>query len=879
MSTVLIAAPAVVAPSPAAANPATVPGNVTITATGAYSGTIPNGVCAVRATVRGGAGGSSIAVANTNGAGAAVTATYRVQPGQAYSGTVGGGGQQSGTAGTSGGGAGGTAPQHLGAGGGGWSDLIVGAQSLIVAGGGGGSGGGHSVTAAAGTGGNAGLPSGSGVTAGSNGANGTDSPATIVVGSGRGGQTAAAGAGGVHSTQIARNGSAGSGRTGGQGGPDTTADSGGGGGGGQFGAGGGAATVSDGAPQLISGGGGGGGASFVAATSPDGASTAVASVSSALGPRLGGVGNGANGQVVLQWVPCSYDLQVTKSASPTTVSPGDTITWTVAVTNAGPDRMTQGDLVTIGDLLPGAGAKTITGITTSGGAGGGPLLSGAVTCNAAVGATMPGTLTCSRPYATTGVPGNPSGGNRGLNVNETLTITYTQVAQAADAGTLTNTATVTDRVGGTNTANASVTVVIPNPSISLDKQAGAIVDGDGNGHDVGDTIAFTFLVTNTGNVPLSSVGVSDPTVGAVTCPPGVLAPGGSKTCTATYALTQANVNAGVLNNTATASGTSSGGTTVTATDNTSTTITRTATLTLDKQAGPIVDGDANGHDVGDTIAYTFLVTNTGNVTLTSVGVTDPKVGTVSCPLTTLAPGASTTCTATYALTQADVNAGVVNNTATATGTPPAGVTAPTPATDNTSTPVNRTSAIALDKQAGPVVDGDGNGPDVGDTIAYSFIVTNTGNVTLSAVAVTDPTAGTVTCPPGALAPGASTTCTASYTLTEADVDAGHVANTATATGTPPAGVTAPTPATDSTDTLVPSGPAIVLDKQAGPIVDGDANGHDVGDTIAYSFVVTNTGNVTLTAVGVTDAKVGAVTCPPGYAGARRGQRRAPRRTR
>ena len=439
------------------------------------------------------------------------------------------------------------------------------------------------------------------------------------------------------------------------------------------------------------------------------------------------------------------------------------------------------------------------------------------------------------------------------------------MAQAADAGTLTNTATVTDRVGGTNTANASVTVVIPNPSISLDKQAGAIVDGDGNGQDVGDTIAFTFLVTNTGNVTLSSVGVSDPTVGPVTCPPGALAPGGSKTCTATYALTQANVNAGVVNNTATASGTSSGGTTVTATDNTSTTITRTATLTLDKQAGPIVDGDANGHDVGDTIAYTFLVTNTGNVTLTAVGVTDPKVGTVSCPLTTLAPGASTTCTATYALTQADVNAGVVNNTATATGTPPAGVTAPTPATDNDLDPGEPHLGDRAGQAGRPGRRRRRQRPGRG---RHDRLLVHRHQHRQR-----DPDRGRGHRPDGrrrsparraTLAPGASKTCTATLHADQADVDAGHVATPRPPRARRPPGVTAPTPATDSTDTLVPSGPAIVLDKQAGPIVDGDANGHDVGDTIAYSFVVTNTGNVTLTARrGRPTPKVGPVTCPPG----------------
>ena len=190
VSTVVVALP-----EPVTASPATVPGPVTISATGPYSGTVPNGVCAVRATVRGGAGGSSIGIANANGAGAAVSATYAVLPGQSYSGTVGGGGggnpagNVSRAGGSNGGGDSGTITGgntiHPGGGGGGWSDLKVAGQSLIVAGGGGGSGGGHANNG--GVGGNGGLPAAAGVTAGSDGQDGFDTPAASV-GGGDGGR-------------------------------------------------------------------------------------------------------------------------------------------------------------------------------------------------------------------------------------------------------------------------------------------------------------------------------------------------------------------------------------------------------------------------------------------------------------------------------------------------------------------------------------------------------------------------------------------------------------------------------------------------------------------------------------------------------------------
>ena len=345
----------------------------------------------------------------------------------------------------------------------------------------------------------------------------------------------------------------------------------------------------------------------------------------------------------------------------------------------------------------------------------------------------------------------------------------------------------------------------------MDKQAGVP-----SGNAAGDTVDYTFLVTNTGNVTLSAIVVDDPLVGAVDCPVTSLAPGESTTCTATYTLTQADVDAGVVDNTVTADRNRRVPTPTARARRphrrASVPIPAAPSIALDKQAGV-----PTGNAAGDTIDYTFLVTNTGNVTLSAIVVDDPLVGAVDCPVTSLAPGESTTCTATYTLTQADVDAGVVDNTATATGTDPNGTEVSD--TDSASVDIPAAPSIALDKQAGVPT-----GNAAGDTIDYTFLVTNTGNLTLSAIVVDDPLVGAVDCPVNTLAPGESTTCTATYTLTQADVDSGHVANTALVTGTDPGGTDVT--ATDSTDTVIPAGPAITLDKQAGrPLATGNRRGH------------------------------------------------------
>ncbi len=341
------------------------------------------------------------------------------------------------------------------------------------------------------------------------------------------------------------------------------------------------------------------------------------------------------------------------------------------------------------------------------------------------------------------------------------------------------------------------------PALALTKSA-ILADSNADGlADVGEQIDYSFAVTNTGNAILTDVGVSDPLpgLGPVTCPATTLGLAGSMTCTASYVVTQADVDTGapILNSAMATGNPPDGQPPAYSTLSSTTTAVAAPALALAKSA-VLVDTNANlTADAGEVIDYSFTVTNTGNVPLSGVAVVDamPGLGPVTCPSTTLGPGASTTCgPVSYVVTEADrrgarvSSGGYILNTATATGVPP--LSAPVESTPySTFTPVGPTPALFLAKSATLAdTDSDG-GADEGEQIDYSFTVINVGDFELSGVAVIDalPGLSPVTCPSTPLAPSATTTCTASYVATEADVAAGTpIMNSAVATGIPPAGV-------------------------------------------------------------------------------------------
>jgi hypothetical protein len=188
------------------------------------------------------------------------------------------------------------------------------------------------------------------------------------------------------------------------------------------------------------------------------------------------------------------------------------------------------------------------------------------------------------------------------------------------------------------------------------------------------------------------------------------------------------------------------------------------------------------------VPYSFAVTNIGNITLTGITVTDPKCAAVPAYQSgdtntdsKLDLTETWTYTCSHTVTQAEVDAGGnLSNTATADSTESSA------AVNTLNIPIVQNPSIQVVKSLATYTDNDFSWTITrGDNLWYQFAVTNTGNVTLTNVNVTDDTfAIPVTCLVTTLAPADSVVCTANtfHTVTLTEANAGHVTNTATASG-------------------------------------------------------------------------------------------------
>ena len=543
------------------------------------------------------------------------------------------------------------------------------------------------------------------------------------------------------------------------------------------------------------------------------------------------------------------------------VTPGGTATFTITVTNTGgftltnvtvSDPLAPGCARNVGTLNPGQSTSYQCTVTN--------VLTGFVNVATATGTPPPGVTppTTTSPPAQVIVPGpglsldkqpplqyvNPGGtATFTITVTNTGDITLTNVTVSdplapgcvRNVGTLnpgqstsyqctvTNvltgfinvaTATGTPPPGVTppTTTSPPAQVIVARPGLALDKQPPLQYVNPGG------TATFTITVTNTGDVTLTNVTVSDPLAPNCVRNVGTLIPGQGTS----YQCTVTNVLTGFIN-VATATGTPPPGVTPpTTTSPPAQVIVARPGLSINKQP-PLQYVNPGG-----TATFTITVTNTGDVTLTNVTVSDPLAPNCARNVGTLTPGQATSyqCTVTNVLT------GFIN-VATGTGTPPPGVTPPT----TTSPPAQVIvpgPGLSLNKQP-PL-----QYVNPGGTAVFTITVTNTGDITLTNVTVSDPLAPDCVRNVGTLNPGQAT----SYQCTVTSVQNSFV-NVATATGTPPPGVTPPTTTSPPAQVIV-ARPGLALDKQ--PPLQYVVP----GGTATFTITVTNTGDITLTNVTVSD---------------------------
>ncbi|MEV4143159.1 hypothetical protein AB0J40_05785 [Amycolatopsis sp. NPDC049691] len=562
-------------------------------------------------------------------------------------------------------------------------------------------------------------------------------------------------------------------------------------------------------------------------------------------------------------------VEVTKTADPPVIHAGDAVTFTVAVKNTGdsplaPVRVTDDTTTscsrTFDGLAPGATqtytctANPSTTKTSHATATGTDLSGQPVT------ATASATVTVITPALTLTQDASPGVVRAGDPVTFTITVanagdvpltdvavtddrapacakaigalppqgrqTYTCTAPApADDFTSTAAASGKDQLGRTVKVTDDAAVDVIHPAVALAAQAAPAAVREG------DTVTWTITASNTGDVPLTGVTVTDDQVTGCTKPLGTLSPQGKQTYTCT---TRAGATG--LTNKPTVTGTDPTARPVTASAEAAFAVQHPAVaITAQVTGGPFREGDA--------VPLRVSVRNAGDVSLTGLRVTDSPAPAPVAPRATgpqaratgcaqvldgaLEPGATKTYSCTLTAPADDVTA-KVRITATAPVGPP--VTAEGTAALDVIHP-----AVAITRSADPKT------VRPGDTVTSAITVANTGDSVLHDVSVADPGAPACAKSLGSLEPRATQNYSCTQTAGEADFTA-----TAQVTGTD--ATNRPVTATAGEPVRVIH-PAITITNDATPAQVRQ------GDTVTFTLVVTNTGDVPLTGVSIADSRI------------------------
>lgn len=383
-----------------------------------------------------------------------------------------------------------------------------------------------------------------------------------------------------------------------------------------------------------------------------------------------------------------------------------------------------------------------------------------------------------------------------------------------------------------------------------------VLNGGNQTVKVGDDITYTITVTNTGAVGLTNVLVEDSLEtariegGSNTYRINSLAAGASKNLTVTYTVLDSDIVAGNLTNVATAK-------VPDGPEDQSEVKTPVSGLKVVKET---TSTPANGtaYALEEIIKYTITVTNIGNETLTDITVTDELTGDTWLILS-LEPGETSVFTTSHEVTQDDILAGKVVNVATAKTDDPNGPEGTGKTEDSTD---KIATTLEVSKQA------DKEEAVEGEKVIYTITVKNTGNVDYKNVKVADGLTGAeitnVTAKNGyttnddgsvtltKLEVEETATITVEYIITEADAKAGKVHNVATAKGDPipdpaePKNPKTPEGTAEEDVNTEPMNTALTVTKTA------DKDTAKAGETITYTITVKNDGNVDYKNVVVTD---------------------------
>jgi hypothetical protein len=242
---------------------------------------------------------------------------------------------------------------------------------------------------------------------------------------------------------------------------------------------------------------------------------------------------------------------------------------------------------------------------------------------------------------------------------------------------------------------------------------------------------------------------------------------------------------------------SEGGALVTASDETSVQLSSALSLievvlgAQDSRGFPISPLDTLS--IGETLTYVYIITNTGETTLIDLSLVDDLLGEIPLSRSTIAPWEHVTGSFSVAIAETDLPGPFVN-TVVATAIDPSEKTV----TDSDTLvlfDLSSDGTLTLLKTS------DTTEAAVGDTITYTYTITNTGDVMLTDLILTDDHIGEIPLLTNVLTPGESLTVTAIYPVTEIDLP-GPLTNAALVTGLGPVGGTT---ATETTISIALSG--------------------------------------------------------------------------